>query len=657
MFTVSNMIDCSNKVIINTMTIKNSIWDGQSLMDISLFGEYKNFGMLLLRNRFFKSCCFNTNIQKWFKDNKITDITQLNGYTIAKDIKDIKLITTPSSIKYLKFGSKEEWISNIEPLFGVVKHEKKTHNFDGRMVQTHYQLLNTLQLSEDEMVEFLKPSLDYLHLLKTDPSIVRYYIKYPENIKFEITPLVSKNDIVYKLLGLNDKFAKTKLYYDFKNDLTKSYVKNLRCGHVLVNGNYSTLLSCPIEMLQSAIFKFKGDSILGVGNIHSKNFEYNKQILCSRSPHVTIGNILVTNNISCDIVDEYCNLTKEIVCINTINENILERLSSADMDSDTMLMTDNDTLVKAALKNYSNFKVPTNNVESLKKNRKYTSVEKADLDFKTSDNKIGEIINLSQELNTLLWHEMNNGKEIPELQDLYNDICQLDVMSCIEIDKAKKEFIVNTYKEMQKIRDKWIENDDIGRKIKPNFFGHLAKTKGYYDSKKKNYKRHDTSMDYLQKIINQFQLSRLQKNNIAFEPFSTIINFDGYNTKNIKYDQVKRIVSLIKDTNTKIKSLYSSDEYDKDTKYKLFSEARQKCTEYIGKLSFSKSTMIYMLSLFDSNEYKHISRIFMNTLFGYPNTSFYRIIKESTEPIELLIENKEGNIKVFDMNFTKTYKN
>jgi hypothetical protein len=313
--------------------------------------------------------------------------------------------------------------------------------------------------------------------------------------------------------------------------------------------------------------------------------------------------------------------------------------------------------VKAALKNYSNFKVPTNNVESLKKNRKYTSVEKADLDFKTSDNKIGEIINLSQELNTLLWHEMNNGKEIPELQDLYNDICQLDVMSCIEIDKAKKEFIVNTYKEMQKIRDKWIENDDIGRKIKPNFFGHLAKTKGYYDSKKKNYKRHDTSMDYLQKIENKFQLSRLQKNNIAFEPFSTIINFDGYNTKNIKYDQVKRIVSLIKDTNTKIKSLYSSDEYDKDTKYKLFSEARQKCTEYIGKLSFSKSTMIYMLSLFDSNEYKHISRIFMNTLFGYPNTSFYRIIKESTEPIELLIENKEGNIKVFDMNFTKTYKN
>ena len=51
--------------------LSNSIWDGQSLMDISLFGDYQDKGMLLLRNQFFKSCCFNCNIQKWFKDNGI----------------------------------------------------------------------------------------------------------------------------------------------------------------------------------------------------------------------------------------------------------------------------------------------------------------------------------------------------------------------------------------------------------------------------------------------------------------------------------------------------------------------------------------------------------------------------------------------------------
>ena len=45
--------------------ITNTIWDGQSLMDISLFGDYSEYGMLLLRNLMFKSCCFNCNIQQW----------------------------------------------------------------------------------------------------------------------------------------------------------------------------------------------------------------------------------------------------------------------------------------------------------------------------------------------------------------------------------------------------------------------------------------------------------------------------------------------------------------------------------------------------------------------------------------------------------------
>ena len=123
-------------------------------MDTSLFEKYPSRGMLLLRNKFFKSACFNCNIQKWFKNNNITEVSQLNGFTIAKNISDIKIITTPSSIKYLKYASVQEWFNNIESLFGIVKYEKPTHFFDGRMVQTHYQLLNTLQMSESDMKVF-----------------------------------------------------------------------------------------------------------------------------------------------------------------------------------------------------------------------------------------------------------------------------------------------------------------------------------------------------------------------------------------------------------------------------------------------------------------------------------------------------------------------
>ena len=310
--------------------ISNSIWDGQSLMDTSLFGNYKEYGMLLLRNRFFKSCCFNTNLQQWFKDNNITEVSQLNGYTQAKTIQEIKLVTTPNSIKYLKFGSLEDWLWTLDPMFGVVKHEKPTHYFDGRMVQTHYQLLNTLQLSYEETEELLKPSLDYLALIKSNPSVLRHHIKYQGQEPIKPEALNSKNDIVYTLLGLNEKFTQTKLYYDFRSDLIKSFKKNLRKGHILVNGNYSTLCGNPMEMLKASINIFDGTSSIPIGAIHSTNFKDGEEILGSRSPHVTIGNILLTKNKISTEINKYFNFTKEIVCVNSINDNLLERLSGSD---------------------------------------------------------------------------------------------------------------------------------------------------------------------------------------------------------------------------------------------------------------------------------------------------------------------------------------
>lgn len=315
-----------------TVKVTNSIWDGQSLMDTSLFFKYPDKGMLLLRNRFFKSCAFNCNIQQWFKDNGITSISQLNGFTLAKDVRDIKLITTPSSIKYLKFGTVEQWLKNIDITFGVVKHEKNPHFFDGRMVQTHYQLLNTLHMSYEDVEKFLKPSFDYIDYIRRDPDILRHHISYPYE-EMEITPLNSKNEIVFKLLGINNKFAKTKLYNDFKNDLVRSLINDLRDGRVLVNGNYSTLFGNGMEMLRAAIGHFDGTSELVGNQIHSTRFPYWTEILGSRSPHVTMGDIALFKNVKNGNYDKYFNLSKAIVCVNSIDENILQRLQGADKQS------------------------------------------------------------------------------------------------------------------------------------------------------------------------------------------------------------------------------------------------------------------------------------------------------------------------------------
>lgn len=413
--------------------IHNSIFDGESLIDESLVPDkYKHYGMLLLRNRFFKSASFNCNIQQWFKDNNITDTGQLNGFTLAQDISEIKIITTPSSIKYCKFGTAEQWLKLIEPTFGIVKHEKPTHYFNGRMVSCHYQLINTLQLTEKDVQELLEPSFDYISKVRNDPAILRYHINYPYN-EMPLTPLNSKNEIIFKLLGINENFSKTSLYYDFRDDLIRSMIRELKQGHVLINGNYSTLLGNGLEMLQHSIGTFNGESVIGRGNIHSKRFEYDKIILGSRSPHICAGNVLVVKNVANEEIDRYFNLSKEVVYINAIGENIQQRLNGCDYDSDTVLLTDEPLLVNKAVQNYDKFKVPTCFVEAKKIKRYYTDEQKADLDVKTSVNKIGEIVNLSQQLNSLYWQNINNGQAFEENEELYEDICKLAALSNIEI--------------------------------------------------------------------------------------------------------------------------------------------------------------------------------------------------------------------------------
>lgn len=675
--------------------ISNSIWDGQSLMDRSLFGEYSNKGMLLLRARFFKSCCFNANIQQWFADHGIKKISQLNGYTRAKKIEDVKLITTPSSIKYLKFGTLDQWLDTLETTFGVVKYEKKTHFFDGRMVQTHYQLINTLQMTYEEVEQFIKPSLDYARMIKTDPAVLRHQVSYQYQIpddKFYTQAVASKHDIVYRLLGMNDKFAKTKMYRNFCNDLIKSFIKNLRCGHVLVRGNYSTLCGNPIEMLKMAIGQFDGKSVIETGTVHCEMFENGKELLGSRSPHVTIGNILVTKNIIRPEIARYMNPTNEIVYVNSIQENLLERLSGADFDSDTMMLTDNEILVTAAKRNYDNFPVPTKLVESAKRKRKYTNQEKADLDIKTSVNKIGEIINLSQELNSILWDRINKGASIEDVMELYCDISQLDVMSNLEIDSAKRENPANNTRELQLLKKKYDVRDKKNRHIRPLFFKYIDGYKGYRDDyhvyveqddefqklfktdkykdaqtiKKESanniviergrmsYQKHETSMDYLQKCINRFYVPRDKEANHGLSYMLVPISVTkGEYQKDIE----QQIVEIAREAKKEINSIWERTSIDKRIKRELAYNVQKKCSAVLQEIPVNEKTMRRLLGKLEE-EYSDVARFLFFSLLeqvrGFMLSGFHQIIQKSVSPVSVLREDIDGDIQIYDFRYLKT---
>ena len=507
-----------NKKLVTKMKeveVHNSIWDGQSLIDKSIMFakrikdkkeeiiDYSAKGMVLLRNVMFKSCCFNANIQDWFAANGITDVSQLNGQTVAKDIKDIKLITTPSSIKYKKFGRSTwftDWLKLADNMYGIVKYEKAPKHKKQTMVSTHYQLINTLNLFSSDIEELIQPSINNINQVILDPNEM---LDYCSDYVNDSDSIQTKKELVHKLLSTNMDIANTSFYANLVKKIKEEMRGDIKQGRILVDGNYSTLCGNPIEMLQHAIGTFKGDSVIGAGNVVSKRFGKEELLVC-RSPHITMGNIYITNNTVNELINTYMNFTTEIIGINSINENTLQRLQGCDFDSDTALITNNDILITAAKKYYKKFKVPYNAVEAESNPKAYTMDNLAELDHKTSKNLIGEIVNLSQLLNSIYWHRMNEKAPYQELANIYMDICTLSVMSGIEIDKAKKVFTIDSEKELDKIRSKY-----AGMYF-PEFFRYIDKLKS---SKKKikskrlengYYKKYNCSMDRLYgKIINK----------------------------------------------------------------------------------------------------------------------------------------------------------
>lgn len=320
-------------------------------------------------------------------------------------------------------------------------------------------------------------------------------------------------------------------------------------------------------------------------------------------------------------------------------------------DSDTMLLTNHPLLVETAEKNYDLFKVSTNLVESTKSKRYYTPEQQADLDIKTSVNKIGEIINLSQELQTLMWHKLNNGATFEDVKELYYDACQLNAMSGIEIDSAKKEFDINNETELKLLRKKWERRDSQNRYIKPYFFGHVDKTKGYYNPERRNYMKHDTSMDYLREILEAYRAPYVMENQI---PFMDIIDFNWSKT-NTQYRKVNKILYEI--DHFKKTSYYIWNGYaEVDDKFSLYNTEEEKMIDSINQYSANKDSVYCLLKKLTEKGENTVSELVLRILFNIGNSQAFELIKESQKAVEILQEDENGEVTLFSKKYKKNAK-
>lgn len=663
---------------------KNSIWDGMGLLDKSIFDAneiIKNKGMALLRNRYMKCAAFNCNLQQYYMDYCQKSKLDYNKYFV-KDIygnpikvKDIRLITTPSSLKIIKFNkavlkklNKNEddtawlryWKEHCGNIFGVCKTEKPSHYNNGKMQRLSYQMINTIPfVSSLEIQKLISPEVKYVKRLKDDLNFFLQEVNQMTTEDFiseaddntdtvEIGKYIDVTGAFIELSKKNEEFVNTQVFKDYKRNFINAYVKQLRRGKIRIEGDYCVACGNPVEMLKATTGNFNGTSTLKKNELYCSRFTDGENVVGFRNPSINVGNIGIQVNKYIPEINKYFNCTPNIVFLNSIKYPTLSIYQGEDFDSDCNLLT-NDKIIIQACKNIDKniTPIPVNCIENTGNNNNYITAENmCNIDHTISQNYIGSVINLSQEINSIMNHlKYNKLATQKELDILYKYTSQLSSISCTEIDKAKKQFKeLKVQNELDNIKDflikkKYFNLTEDNRRKKAKFFKYVGDTKAIKQRVKTN-KKHKKEMDEDTKKkfckdnkINRKDLDEkdeeliklLKENNKIYEEWKNeiyedmdtpmdwlekeldkiknkkkvatvqVIQLVKENKHKANMDIVQKVVHIIKELNELIKSYRLNPDLVEKDKIDKIRIAKKQASKKIKKMNITKANMYGIL--------------------------------------------------------------
>ena len=507
----------------------NSIWDGQSLLDKSKFNQIEEFSevdekhsikgksFVLLRNLWFKSAAFNFDIQKYFQDHNVTlDEIKKHGWTLAKDISDIKLITTPNSLKILKIqdfvenkypndadgqlrSMFEHWLSYVEEnsYFGIVKAEHGMHDHARRC---NAQILMALPLKKEDIRELLHiGEFPYMELLRNNDYAFLMHIGNRNG---------SEDKMIYELASYVPGIVQTDMYKTFKNNTLNDMKENWKKDGIKIpDSDYVVCVSNPIEMIQyaSGVEPKDWTRIHKGREAYCQYYNNGTELIAARNPCVSSGNIICLNN-SWNEQFEYLTLSDNIIVVNSIESDIMDRASGMDYDSDQMWVSSNKLLVEKAKYCEEHYLTPVCKITKEEVNKHNVIKDLVETDSKIAKGKIGHIVNMGQILQSYYWNiffalEENESRGDKEkvLKTLYDKISLLSSASGAEIDSAKRQVIMDINLELAELRT-------LGQQ--ENEYAFL-----------KNYLEYGKMVDVRKKTITQ---KELESNPDILEAFNTL---------------------------------------------------------------------------------------------------------------------------------------
>lgn len=453
---------------IDNYELKNTLFDGQALIDSSIFPDWGN-GYILLRHHFCKMAAFNTNIQKFFKDyfgDNYYTATVTDMFGVEHFVKDIELITTDNAMKWIKFDkSYDYWCEKVHEnncMFGIVKtaHESKL----GSVQKMSYQMVNSLDV--DIMQNVIQKSYDYVVELKTNDEAFLDYLRKNSNFSNDY-------DVLVALCEYNPDFVRSEYFRKRKEFIIKTYILNMKSGKIIQDADNLTLVGSPYAMLLYAAtgseeivdtddtFCFENGTI----QCYTERFNDGEYLALFRSPFNGKYNLVYAHNIYNDKFKRYFNFGKQIIAVNMIGTDVQDRANGCDMDSDFFYATNQENIVEHARKCYLNYPTIVNNIpkESNKYHNTMDDYALIDNNLAKSQTDIGESSNLAQIAQT---YECNFEDE-----KFSNYVCILSVLAQVAIDNAKRRFDIKLTDEIKRIK----KDMDIKTHKYPSFWAIVKK--------------------------------------------------------------------------------------------------------------------------------------------------------------------------------------
>lgn len=431
---------------INDYQVKNTIFDGQGLIDSSIFPEWGD-GYILLRHHMCKCAAFCTNLQLFFKDyfrDKYEKATVKDMWGNDVRVKNIKLVTTDQSMKWLKFDLGfdywSEWVRKNDCMFGIVKTAH--HSKLGNVQRMSYQMINSL--SEEIMPNVIDKSIRYIERLKTDDYIFLEYLERTANFS-------NDHEVLVALVRRNPDFLRSEYYRARKRDIIRAYVLDFKNGRSIQNADNLTIVGSPYAMLLHAVGEnpeddptFKTEE--GTIQCYSERFLDGEYLAEFRSPFNSRNNMGYLHNNLHPLIKKYFNLGRLCIAVNMIHTDFQDRNNGSDMDSDSIYTTNQEDIVAHARYCYENYPTIVNMIPKEKNHYDNTMDNFAAIDNKLAAAQlaIGESSNLAQ-LSLSYTYNFDDEK--------YDDyVCILSVVAQAAIDNTKRTFDIDIPNEIRRIK-------------------------------------------------------------------------------------------------------------------------------------------------------------------------------------------------------------